>query len=55
MNRNDYHLLETAKDYDDFWTNWEIEDVPNGDFQKGDILVKVWKDEKNPNKKIPWI
>ena len=53
MNRNDYHLLETAKDFEDFWSNWEIEDVPNGDFQKGDILVKVWKDEKNPNKKIP--
>ena len=53
MNRNDYHLLETAKDYDDFWTNWELEDVPITDFQKGDILVKVWKDEKNPNKEIP--
>lgn len=43
MNRNDYHLLETAKDYDDFWTNWELEDVPITDFQSGDILVQVFK------------
>ncbi len=52
MNRNDYHLLEEAKDYDDFWTNWELEDVPHTDYQKGDILVKVWKNDKL-NKEIP--